>query len=36
MRHVKLRSDCDANAGALTKLIETAYADMKKRLSSQE
>ena len=31
MRHVKLRPDHDVNAGSLTKLIETAYADMKRR-----
>ena len=31
MRHVKLRPECDADAAALRKLIETAYADMKKR-----
>ena len=32
MRHVKLRPDGDVNATALMKLIETAYADMKRRL----
>jgi hypothetical protein len=31
MRHVKLRSDADVDAAALTKLIETAYADMSRR-----
>src|SRR5688572_30156085 len=34
MRHVKLRPELGANAGALTKLIETAYADMKTRLTA--
>ena len=31
MRHVKLRPERDVDAMALTKLIETAYADMKGR-----
>ncbi|MGH9220267.1 MAG: DUF1801 domain-containing protein [Vicinamibacterales bacterium] len=31
MRHVKLRPDRDVDAAALTTLIETAYADMKRR-----
>ena len=31
MRHVKLRPDRDFNAIALTKLIDTAYTDMKER-----
>jgi hypothetical protein len=31
MRHVKLRPGHDINAAALRKLIETAYADMRKR-----
>jgi hypothetical protein len=31
MRHVKLTSDRHADAKALTTLIETAYADMKRR-----
>jgi hypothetical protein len=35
MRHVKLRPDDDVNVGALVKLIETAYADMKARLKSE-
>jgi hypothetical protein len=35
MRHVKLRPDRDVNAGALTKLIESAYTDMKRRLKSE-
>ncbi len=35
MRHVKLRPECDINAPALRKLIETAYNDMKKRLQLQ-
>ena len=32
MRHVKLRPDRDLNATALTKLIATAYTDMKERV----
>ena len=32
MRHVKLRPEGEVNATALMKLIETAYADMKRRL----
>ena len=32
MRHVKLSPERDVNAAALTKLIETAYFDMKERL----
>lgn len=32
MRHVKLKSDPDVDATALTTLIKTAYADMKARL----
>lgn len=32
MRHVKLRPDTDIDATALTKLIETAYQDMKERI----
>ena len=35
MRHVKLRPDRDFNASALTKLIDTAYADMKKRVQAE-
>ena len=35
MRHVKLRPDRGIDATALTKLIETAYADMKRRLSTE-
>lgn len=31
MRHVKLRQERDVDAAALTKLIETAYTDMKRR-----
>lgn len=34
MRHVKLRPGVDIDAKALTKLIETAYADMKGRLAA--
>lgn len=32
MRHVKLRPNDDVDARALTRLIETAYADLKERL----
>jgi hypothetical protein len=32
MRHVKLRPGQDVDAVSLTRLIETAYADMKERL----
>ena len=35
MRHVKLRPDADVDAAALAKLIETAYADMKRRLKAK-
>jgi hypothetical protein len=35
MRHVKLRPERDVDATALRKLIETAYADMKKRLKAE-
>ena len=35
MRHVKLRPECDVNGRALMKLIETAYADMKRRLKAE-
>jgi hypothetical protein len=35
MRHVKLRPECDVDATALMKLIETAYADMKERLQAE-
>lgn len=34
MRHVKLRPERDVDPMALTKLIKTAYADMKERLKS--
>lgn len=34
MRHVKLRSENDVNSTALTELIRSAYADMKRRLKS--
>jgi hypothetical protein len=34
MRHVKLRPERDADAAALTRLIEAAYADMKERLKA--
>jgi hypothetical protein len=33
MRHVKLRTETDVDSVALLKLIETAYADMRRRLS---
>lgn len=36
MRHVKLKPECDVDSTALTKLIETAYADMKARLKLQD
>jgi len=35
MRHVKLRPGCDVNAAALTKLIETAYTDMRERVRDE-
>src|SRR5205823_14237738 len=35
MRHVKLRPESHADAAALTRLIETAYADMKDRLKEE-
>ena len=35
MRHVKLRPERDVDAAALTELIETAYADMKRRLRAE-
>src|SRR5262245_47077315 len=35
MRHVKLRPGGDVNATALRTLIETAYADMQRRLAAQ-
>ena len=35
MRHVKLRPDCDVDAAALKRLIETAYTDMKGRLKAE-
>ena len=35
MRHVKLRPDTDIDAAALTKLIESAYTDMKRRLKAE-
>jgi hypothetical protein len=34
MRHVKLRPERGVDAVALTKLIDTAYADMKRRLKA--
>jgi hypothetical protein len=35
MRHVKLRPACDIDAGALTKLVRAAYADMKSRVQAE-
>ena len=35
MRHVKLRPERDLDGTALVKLIETAYTDMKRRLSAE-
>jgi hypothetical protein len=35
MRHVKLRPERDVDAAALTRLIETAYTEMKKRLEAE-
>jgi hypothetical protein len=35
MRHVKLRPDRDVDAMALTRLVESAYADMKRRLQGK-
>ena len=35
MRHVKLGPGRDADAKALTRLIETAYKDMKKRVMAE-
>jgi hypothetical protein len=34
MRHVKIRRERPVNDGALAKLIEAAYADMKRRSTS--
>ena len=34
MRHVKLGPEREIDAGALTRLIETAYIDMRRRLST--
>ena len=36
MRHVKLRPGGDIDAAALTKLVESAYADMKRRLAAEQ
>ncbi|MBO0765306.1 MAG: DUF1801 domain-containing protein [Hyphomicrobiaceae bacterium] len=35
MRHVKLRPEREVDAAALTKLVATAYADMKRRLTKE-
>src|SRR5438552_18745906 len=35
MRHVKLRPHRDVNVTALTKLIDTAYTDMKERVQAE-
>jgi hypothetical protein len=34
MRHIKLKPGADTNAAALTKLIETAYAEIKRRIEN--
>lgn len=34
MRHVKLRPELAVDSGALTRLIESAYTDMKRRLNA--
>lgn len=36
MRHVKLRPERGVDAMALTKLIDTAYTDMKRRLKAEK
>ena len=36
MRHVKLTSDRDVNAAGLSKLIDAAYADMKRRVDAEK
>jgi hypothetical protein len=36
MRHVKLRPDREVDATALSKLIKTAYTDMKRRLKAEQ
>jgi hypothetical protein len=35
MRHVKLSAEREVDAGALTKLIKAAYADMKRRVNRE-
>jgi hypothetical protein len=35
MRHVKLRPERDVDATTLTKLVETAYIDMRERLKAE-
>ena len=35
MRHVKLSAERDVDPAALTKLIQTAYLDMKKRMAAE-
>ena len=35
MRHVKLSPEADVDTAALMKLIQTAYADMKRRLKAE-
>ena len=35
MRHVKLRPESDVDAGALIKLVDAAYTDMKERLEAE-
>lgn len=34
MRHMKIRPECDIDASALLKLINSAYFDMKERLNA--
>jgi hypothetical protein len=36
MRHVKLRPGCEVDGAALRNLIETAYAEMQKRIAAGE
>jgi hypothetical protein len=35
MRHVKLMPECNVNVSVLTKLIKSAYTDMKRRLQAE-
>ncbi len=36
MRHVKLRPEIELDAEALTKLVESAYTDIKRRLKAEQ